>query len=237
MGTDGATPSRPPKLAEQVARHIEADIRDRGWPIGEQLGTEATLAEHYGISRAVVREAVRILEHHMVASPRRGLGGGAVVTKPDIAAVVPVVELYLDAEGVSPATMFEARSAIELSAVALTAERITDEGRERLQAALAVEQAEMAEPASFVLSHDLHTLIAELSGNAALRLFVAVLTRLTGDHSHERVAQMPADRVSEVGREISTAHKKIVDAIVRGDADLAQRRMVSHLKAVTKWVS
>jgi DNA-binding FadR family transcriptional regulator len=231
------TPERPPKLGESVARRIEVDIRQRGWPIGEQLGTEATLAQQYGVSRAVVREAVRILEHQMVVSSRRGLGGGVVVTRPDIAAVVPVVGVYLDVEGVSPATMFEARSAIELSTLELAVDRVDEGGATRLRQALAAEKAQLAEPEALVLSHDLHHLIAELSGNAALRLFVTVLTRLTSEHSRDRLAAMDDTRVGEIGAEICRAHVKIVEAVLHKDAALAQRRMVSHLRAVTKWVS
>lgn len=234
---DGAsTPARVPKLAERVAQQIEQDIIARGWPVGEQLGTEATLAESLGVSRGVIREAVRILEHHMAVAPRRGLGGGVVVTRPDIAAVIPVIDLYLDSVGVSPATLLEARSAIELSAVSLTAERITAEGQERLHAALMREQSEMADPHRYVLSHDLHILIAELSGNAALRLFVSVLTRLTSDHSQQHLAAVRHADLSAIGQDISKAHVKIVDAIVKGNAPLAQRRMLTHLQAVTGWL-
>ena len=107
------------KLAEQIAEEVEREIMANGWPVGQQLGTEVSLAERYGVSRAVMREAVRILEHHMVASPRRGTGGGIMIRSPDIGAVVPVVRLFLDHEGVSRASLLEARSTIELSAVAL----------------------------------------------------------------------------------------------------------------------
>ncbi len=216
---------------------MELEIISRGWPIGMPLGTEASLAEEHGVSRAVVREAVRILEHHMVVESRRGVGGGLVVSRPDISAVVPVTGLYLDSVGVTPETLLEARSAIELSAVSLAAERITDEGRERLREALAVETSEMAHLHNYVLSHDLHILIAELSGNAALGLFVAVLTRLTSEHSSDRFAKTKRSDVKRIGRDISGAHARIVDAIVAGDAELAQKRMFRHLQAVTSWLT
>src|SRR5438128_10233608 len=79
MPDRGTSPGR--KLAAQVARRIENDIIDAGWPVGAVLGSESELLERYGVSRAVLREAVRLVEHHPVAVMRRGPGGGLVVTE------------------------------------------------------------------------------------------------------------------------------------------------------------
>lgn len=39
------------KLAEQIAEQIEQRIVDAGWPIGEIIGSEASLIEQFGVSR------------------------------------------------------------------------------------------------------------------------------------------------------------------------------------------
>ena len=64
------------KLAAGVARRILTDVVDRGWPVGEVLGSQAELIERYGVSRAVFREAVRLVENQGVAFMRRGPGAG-----------------------------------------------------------------------------------------------------------------------------------------------------------------
>ncbi len=56
------------KLGSQVARSIVVDVVDRGWPLGEVLGSEAELMDKYDVSRSALREAVRILEYHEVAT-------------------------------------------------------------------------------------------------------------------------------------------------------------------------
>ena len=53
---DGAI--RAPTLASVIARRIEDDVVERGWPVGEVLGSETDLLERFGVSRAVFREAV-----------------------------------------------------------------------------------------------------------------------------------------------------------------------------------
>jgi DNA-binding FadR family transcriptional regulator len=228
---------RKPKLAEQVAAQIERQIVDRGWPVGQLLGSEAGMAEQYGVSRAVMREATRILEHHLVVSSRRGTGGGLVVMAPDIDAVLPPMAMFLDHQGVSPAQLFESRSVIELAVVELAAERIDEAGIVRLRQALETEEAELTDPHKYLLSHDLHVLIAELSGNPTLRLFIAALTKLSSAHAKDKFATVKRPRALEIGKEIGRAHRRIADAIVAGDAELARKRMLSHLRAITPWLT
>ena len=64
------------KLGEILAERIEDEIVVSGWAVGTVLGSEAELTEKYGVSRAVFREAMRIVDHHGVAEMRRGPGGG-----------------------------------------------------------------------------------------------------------------------------------------------------------------
>ena len=70
------------KLAEHVAAQIRGDIIAKGWPVGQVLAAEPELIERYGVSRSVLREAVRIVEYLGVARMRQGPGGGLVVTTP-----------------------------------------------------------------------------------------------------------------------------------------------------------
>src|ERR1700712_2807366 len=90
-----------PKMAEELAYKLESLVMDRGWPIGQILGSEPDLIEKFGVSRAVFREAVRIVEHHGAARMRRGPKGGLIVTAPDLRAVQRPTTLWLDYANVS----------------------------------------------------------------------------------------------------------------------------------------
>src|SRR5262245_31074298 len=105
------------KAGEQLARRIEEEIIAAGWPVGMRLGSEPELIERYGISRAVLREAIRILEHHQVARTREGRGGGLVVTAPDSGAITRALELYLRYQGVSLVDLLETKRALEMAAL------------------------------------------------------------------------------------------------------------------------
>ena len=78
------------------------------------------------MSRAVFREAIRLVEHQQVARTRRGPGGGLVITEPTVGAVIDAVVLYLHRVDARLDEIFEARIILEEIACQLAAER-TDE--------------------------------------------------------------------------------------------------------------
>jgi len=212
-------------MAERLARKIEDRIIAMGWPVGTVIGSEPQLLSEYGTSRAVFREAVRILEHHAIARMRRGPGGGLVVTEPDTSSVVRAAALNLKYNNASLGDIFDARSTLELKCAELAAQRIDEDGIHRLRDTLSRE-AEIQQAGGLPGSHDIHLVIAELTGNPAMRLFLEVLTKLTLPPR-----QSPAE-VRERSRAVRHAHEHIVEAIVSGDAALARHRMQTHLIAM-----
>lgn len=213
------------KLAEVVANRIEEDIVARGWPIGTVLGSESDLLEQYGVSRAVLREAVRIVEHHLVGVMRRGPGGGLVVTAPELGAVARAVTLQLEFQGIQPRHLYETRTALELSCVRLACERLSPAGIVRLR------QEPVPQRGATVHAADFHVLIAELTGNPALSLFIRVLDILMRDH----LAVPPSS--SRIVTDLHRVHRDIADAIIARDVRLAERRMLKHLQTVQGWLA
>ena len=88
--------AKTPKLAPTIARRIERDILNRRRPVGYRLGSEPELTSRYRVSRAVLREAIRIVERHQLAETRRGAGGGFFVCQPPRHAMASVLSGYLE---------------------------------------------------------------------------------------------------------------------------------------------
>src|SRR5690606_23845146 len=153
---------------------IIADVVARGWREGEVLGSEPELLERYGVSRAVFREAVRLVEHKEVARMRRGPGGGLVVTVPTVESVMDAVAVYLFHVGASVDEVFEARFVLEEVATDLAPARLTESGVEMLREQLARERN--GEVRDY---RELHALIATLTGNPAIEFFVDLLNRVS----------------------------------------------------------
>ncbi|MEO3787578.1 FCD domain-containing protein [Actinocorallia sp. B10E7] len=222
------------KLAAQVARRIEDDIIRLGWPVGRNLGSEAELRDRYGVSRSVLREAVRLVEHHRVARMRRGPGGGLLVTAPDAAPASHAMVIYLDYVGTGVEDLMYARLLLEPPAAALAAERLTEDGIARLRRALREEEERGGEPGVWS-QNPLHVLLAELSGNPALHLFVDMLARLTTWYAHHSrpMPRAKAEHAKELSRH---SHVQIVDAVIAGDGGRAQAYLTGHLNVIADWL-
>ena len=222
------------KRGQELAFQILGDIADGGWDVGALLGSEPDLMARYDVSRAVLREAVRVLEYHQVARMRRGPGGGLIVTEPGIDATTEAVALHLTRQSIQPQHLFEARTAIEMAVVELAVKNIDDEATATLERALEAERASRDGKGFAQKGHDLHEVIAEVAGNRVLELLTRVLVRLTRLHQ-VRPKDMNTDDATTAG-DVIRVHELIVEAILDRDVDLARLRMRKHMAAMTRWV-
>jgi DNA-binding FadR family transcriptional regulator len=216
------------KGAETVARNITQTIVGEGMQPGELVGTEPELIEREGVSRALLREAVRLLEHHQIARMRRGPGGGLFVMAPSANAVTEMAAIYLARRGMQLGELAELRTGIEVAITDLAAERIDDVGTAGLEEALTREEhATDAERAEAV--HDLHAAVAAAAKNRVLQLVALVLIRLSRLHQIERLAPKAQ---KQIRAEVLRTHEGIARAIEDGDRELARHRMRRHLEAL-----
>lgn len=214
------------RLAEAVAAKIERDVVARGWPVGEALGTEAELMASHQVSRAVLREAARIVEHHGVAEMRRGNGGGLIVIEPSSGAVQTAARLHFTYVGVSRQQIFDARVAIELAGIQQVVSCLTDEGRQMLQDVVHEERT----AGTAAEHHRFHATLASQSGNPVLEFFVEVLASLDRDLVKEQIEH--ASRAELSPQKSVRAHEAILEAVLAGDGALATERMHRHLTAI-----
>lgn len=213
------------KLGAKVARLLVIDIVERGWPVGEVIGSELQLVEKYGVSRAALREAVRLLEYLRVATMKPGPHGGLVITEASVDPIVEAASVFLEFRRIEARQLIDLRAGLESDAIALVIERATDDDIRSLRA-----MADDANRQHYAgsIADDLHLKIADLSGNPAIALFVRVLVHLTRVHSTGRAVS--ASHQEELNAGSGHAHDGIVDAIALRDTALARRRMLKHLE-------
>ncbi len=222
---DEVHPSGAEKRAAQIARQIEAEIIRRDWPIGESLGSEQALQQQYDVSRSVLREAIRLVEHHQVARMRRGPGGGLIVTVPDAAPATRAVVIYLEYLGTTIEELLAARLLLEPLASGLAADRIDEPGIDRLRDLLSTQRPQPG-------ADDFHVALGELTANPVLALFIDVLARLTARYAAD--AQTPPQReVDQAIERLIVDHTAIVEAVTAGDSALAKTLTAQHVRTVT----
>lgn len=119
------------RLSDRVAADLEQRILMGDPGPGHRLPTEAELCELFGVSRSVVRDALRTLVARGLV--RVGPGQGIVVTDPSDEAFGKALLLLLARSGVTMREVTEARAAIEINLVPLAVARGTDEDWERME--------------------------------------------------------------------------------------------------------
>ena len=209
-----------------VAEQIVADVIELGWPVGQVLGSENELLDRYGISRAVLREAVRLVEHQRVARMRRGPGGGLVIDEPDISTVINAVILHLLRVDATLADVIDTRLVLEEIVAESAAERATEADIEPIRQTLGDEAVDD-------WKHDrlLHAALASLTANPVLDLFVDILTRVADFFDVGPGVLSPRLRA-----EVKKAHEQIAQAVLTNNPGLARVRMRRHLLAEAEFV-
>jgi DNA-binding FadR family transcriptional regulator len=216
------------KGAEVVARNITRMIVAADLQPGALVGTEPELIEREGVSRALLREAVRLLEHHQIARMRRGPGGGLFVVAPSADAVTEVAAIYLAWRGMAMSGLSELRTAVEVAIVELAAQRIDAAGTARLHDAMAREE-EDASAGRTDAAYLLHATVAEVAQNRVLHLVALILIRLSRLHQADR---LPTRAQKEIRAEVLRTHAGIIEAIAAGDGEVARELMYRHLEAL-----
>lgn len=213
------------KIAEVVAREIAFDIARSGVASGTMIAAEADLLQQFGVGRATLREALRILEINGIVALKPGRGGGIIAIGEHADRYAELSKLHLQAVHSTYGEVLEARLAIEPLLARFCAINRTDAMVTALQAA--VEGSDTMSPYDVAANQhaygDFHTIIGQHCGNRALMLLSQVLmsvylTRLG-------VAFLPL----EDRPHLHEAHREIGEAIANGDADTAEHLMRSHM--------
>lgn len=207
---------------EYVLRDLVGAIEGGIVVVGERLPAETALAARYGVSRAVVREVLRVCEARGLTMTRNGRG--TFVTSRRGAASLSFGDF-------SAAHMMEARPHIEIPGAGLAAIRRSDADIEELQSLLE-EMRETGDAARWVeLDIRLHIAIAEASGNP---VFVEIITRVSDAlvSQSSLLNRNPQRRPASDGE-----HRAIISAIARGSIAEAEDAMQYHLDQVKEALS
>jgi DNA-binding FadR family transcriptional regulator len=233
--TDEAVDAQPrvPKAADLVARRLRSEIVRGEVPVGEQLASEATLMERFGVSRPTLRAALHILETEELVEVRRGSRGGVWVRSPSNDVMGRRAGAYLQHNGVTLDDVHRARGLVEPPAVAILAERRDAADIARLEALLAEEAEALDDRAAVRAAGErFHVELVELAGNQTLTVFSSMLQEIID----AQTARFQADQ-AERGSERHSAgmhkeHEHVLDLIKAGKATDAELYWRTHLDRV-----
>ncbi len=217
------------RVSEDIVAQIYGLVREGVLKPGDRLPPERELALQLDVSRASVREAMRLLDMKGLVVIRPG--AGTFITEDVIEAIVQAFSSLLDDDTSAARDVFEMRLLLEPHVVSLAADRATDRDIRRMADILDGQEAEIAAGGMGVeFDTEFHAAIAAATKNTAL---IAVTQAIAGILSESREdSLLSADR----SRLSLQSHRQILSAIERRMPLEAEESMRSHIADIDREV-
>ena len=210
------------KLCEDVANHMIERIRSQQWSVGLKLPSEQELAEHFDVSRATIRSAVKSLQCEGILRSRGGSGTYVADSAPQVLETKELASVM--AEPRKLYALVETRYILEPHLAALTARNATEEEIAQLFVILDTMEENRDRHSLMAYGYRFHQAVAEFSHNQVLFEFYKTAA---GELRGLRVLETLTLETFLEGIE---EHRAIAKAISRRDDALAKQLMRSHLK-------
>jgi GntR family transcriptional regulator, transcriptional repressor for pyruvate dehydrogenase complex len=208
---------------EGVARQIAESIRNRQIHSGERLPTERELSSTFGVSRGVIREAIKVLGAPGLVEARQGTG---IYVRNNVPTVTRAFTFSDSPDAESIERLFEFRCTLEVETAHLAALRRSDDELAAIAAAAEATARALASGdwGEFgVADNAFHAAVARVSGNPYLEVAIATAREML-----QGVVSLISDRVGSVTSAV-VHHHAIVEAISTRQPDAAGRAMADHI--------
>ncbi len=211
-------------LVQMVADALKENILSGKLKDGERLPTQEELAQQFGVSRTVMREALHTLSSFGLIESHQGRG--TFVRSPDTKTLMNPMFHALILDEASTSELMETRYHLERIIARLAAKRISDAHIESLRGLITSMEGHIQERNfESVVKEDLlfHLQLATISNNSILKRIAETLREMMYTFLLQ-VSQIPGspERAFE-------CHKRIFQALEKRDPNLAEEMMRQHM--------
>jgi len=214
-------PVRRVDLVREVGDRLREEIVAGQYDPSGLLPTEGKLAETFGVSRTVVREAMRTLRAQGLVEVSQGRRPRVRPADPTTAA--DSLRTLLERGNATLLNLVEARRPLEAEIAALAAHRATLEQIDAMQQA--IDQMNAAPSLAGKIEADIafHDLLAAATGNPIFQLMLATLAEL--------MRQSRQQTITSAGLEVANrGHVEVLAAVRAKDPQAAGAAMLEHLE-------
>lgn len=223
----GYKPLKPQRLYEQLTDDIKTQIMNGELVSGDKLPNERELSERYGVSRTVVREAMKSLAQEGVIEVRPGRGTYIVYqTLNAVKRSLGNLGMFEKQEHWSD--LVELREMFEPGIAYLAAQRAKPEHITAIAEAVSTMETSLENADVFIAADNkFHNSLALATGNALISsLMDPIIELLIEQRRYVFKSKHGGPRAGQV------YHKRILKAIKEKNAEAARQAMIDHLKQV-----
>jgi GntR family transcriptional regulator, transcriptional repressor for pyruvate dehydrogenase complex len=213
-------------LADEVAERLTEWVLDETLPPGGLLPAEGELATRFGVSRTVIREAIRSLATYRLVRIRHGVG--SYVNPREAWNVSSALQLFIRSDRAGLLHWLEVRQVLEVGIARRAATRATLADLNALAEFVRMMRDQSTHlPGDFIATDQrFHLTLARATRNPSLVMLLEPILRPLHGRMRETL------HIPETAEQAVDEHERIVQALHARDADGATAAMAAHLERV-----
>lgn len=217
-------------LTDRVFKALKRIVDDKNSKPGARLPSELEMADRFGVSRTVIREAVSRLKSEGLVESRQGCG--VFVRDRNMHAPFRIDPSLMDSIE-SVLQVIELRQSLEGEIAALAAKRRTREQMTAIKRALKkIETDEQAGKDGVEADLAFHRKIAEAAGNPHFLALIEFLFNFLIEST--RTARSYKETRDVFLQEVREEHQRIVETISQQDSEAARFAARQHMEAISR---
>lgn len=217
-------------LFQEVVAQIKKRVINGSLKTGEMLPPERVMAEQFGVSRTVIREAMKALELQGLVEVLHGRG--IKLASPSMESVIETMVSFVKIDNSPIWALHEMRSIIETEIAGLAALRRTEEEIQGLKEILGQMSEKTDSPNEYsALDIKFHRALMTMTHNPLFPMVLEPFSELMLEA--RRIGALATD----AQKRSLESHSEIVRAIEDQDAERAKYVMREHFEKVASFVS
>lgn len=215
-------------LSEEVVNYLMEQILTGRLQPGDRLPSERNLADSLGVSRTVVREAIKVLSEKGLLAVR--VGKGAYVTSPSSRSITESIKLIFHLERGTVENVIEIRKFLEIPLAGIAAQRATPQNLAEMHNLMSRMAELIGDESAYIhyiqIDLEFHLAIARATQNPLFILLIKPVIDLM------QKTRLIITRAPNSYERSHFHHNAIYTAIASGDEVAARAAMAAHLEQV-----
>ncbi len=217
------------KVSDRIIEQIRDAVLSGSVKPGDRLASEKELIAQFGVSKATMREALRVLEAMGLVEIRKGISGGVFIAEVDMKTTIHSIMNFLHFRSVSISDITMLRFTVEPSVAHLAAINATEKDLERLRQLAEITEAD--ENGDAARDIGFHRYLARMTKNPLLILILDFVDNLLRDAKYE------LDLGPDFYRHVRQAHRRVVDCLEARDTCGARAEIAHDLLEVDRYMA
>jgi GntR family transcriptional repressor for pyruvate dehydrogenase complex len=217
------------KVSDNIISQIRDSILSGKLKPGVKLASEKDLILQFGVSKATMREALRVLEVMGLIEMKKGITGGAFVSEVDMRTTIHSIINFLHFQSVSVAEITMIRYFIEPNIACIAASKLSDSDIANLKKIIGERITKNGREISKEIGF--HRYLARMAENKLLVLIIDFI-----DNTLQRI-KLELQLGSDFYNMVRDAHKIILECLAQRDSLAAAVAMRNDILEVGRYIS